>query len=94
MGSEQAPPRASGRRLKFASVRRLESRSVSGETNDALEPPASLAAIGETFTAAYVAVAQRVLLGLEAVQDGRARRRAATLRGVGRFQTGASNLER
>ena len=94
MGSEQTPPPASKRRLKFTSVRRLESRSVSGETPDAAERPPSLAAIGEAFAAAYVAVARRVLLGLEAVQDGRARRRVATLRGVGRFQTGASNLER
>ena len=94
MGSEQAPPRASGRRLKFASVRRLESRSVSGETNDALEPPASLAAIGETFTAAYVAVARGVLLGLEAAQDGRARRRATKPRADALFSNGRPNLER
>ena len=94
MGSDQAPTRAAERRLKFTSVRRLEGRSVSGERLDAPALPASLAAIGETFTAAYVAVARRVLLGLEVVQDGRARRRAATLRGVGRFQMGASNLER
>ena len=92
MGSDQAPTRAAERRLKFTSVRRLEGRSVSGERLDAPALPASLAAIGETFTAAYVAVAQRVLLGLEAAQDGRAQRRAAKLRGDALFPNGRSNL--
>ena len=92
MGSDQAPTRAAERRLKFTSVRRLEGRSVSGERLDAPALPASLAAIGETFTAAYVAVAQRVLLGLEAAQDGRAQRRAAKLLGDALFPNGRSNL--
>ena len=92
MGSDHTPTGAAERRLKFTSVRRLEGRSVSGERLDAPALPASLAAIGETFTAAYVAVAQRVLLGLEAAQDGRAQRRAAKLRGDALFPTGRSNL--
>jgi hypothetical protein len=92
MGSDHTPTRAAERRLKFTSVRRLEGRSVSGERLDAPALPASLAAIGETFTAAYVAVAQRVLLGLEAAQDGRAQRRAAKLRGDALFPNGRSNL--
>ena len=94
MGSEQTPPPASERRLKFTSVRRLESRSVSGETPDAAERPPSLAAIGEAFAAAYVAVARRVLLGLEAAQDGRARRRATKPRADALFSNGRPNLER
>jgi hypothetical protein len=94
MGSDHAPTRAAERRLKFTSVRRLESRGVSGETLDAPELPASLAAIGETFTAAYAAVARMVLLGLEAAQDGRARRRATKLRGDALFPNGRSNPER
>jgi len=92
MGSDHTPTRAAERRLKFTSVRRLEGRSVSGERLDAPALPASLAAIVETFTAAYVAVAQRVLLGLEAAQDGRAQRRAAKLRGDALFPNGRSNL--
>jgi len=92
MGSDHTPTRAAERRLKFTSVRRLEGRSVSGERLDTPALPASLAAIGETFTAAYVAVAQRVLLGLEAAQDGRAQRRAAKLRGDALFPNGRSNL--
>jgi hypothetical protein len=92
MGSDHTPTGAAERRLKFTSVRRLEGRSVSGERLDAPALPASLAAIGETFTAAYVAVAQRVLLGLEAAQDGRAQRRAAKLRGDALFPNGRSNL--
>lgn len=90
MGSDQALARAAERRLKFTSVRRLESRSLSGERPDASELHASLVAFGETFAAVYVAVARRVLLGLEAVQDGRAQRRAASLRGFRRSQTNAS----
>jgi len=92
MGSDHTPTRAAERRLKFTSVRRLEGRSVSGERLDAPALPASLAAIGETFTAAYVAVAQRVLLGLEAAQDGRAQRRSAKLLGDALFPNGRSNL--
>ena len=94
MGSDQAPTRAAERRLKFTSVRRLESRSVSGETPDAPERSPSLAAIGEAFAAAYVAVARRVLLGLEAAQDGRARRRATKPRADTLFSNGRPNLER
>jgi len=84
MASEKA--RASERRLKFSSVRRLESQNTSQQTAGAvarIEPAkrgASLAAIGEILTSAYVAVAGKVLVGLEAVQDGRAARRAAALR--------------
>jgi hypothetical protein len=94
MGSDQAPTRAAERRLKFTSVRRLESRSVPEETPDAPERPPSLAAIGEAFAAAYVAVARRVLLGLEAAQDGRARRRATKPRADALFPNGRPNLER
>jgi len=43
-----------------------------------------LAAIGEIVTTGYVAVARRILLGFEAVQDARAARRAVALRGSAR----------
>jgi len=88
MASEKA--RTSERRLKFSSVRRLESQNVAlwtadaGAGTDSSERTGPLAAIGEIFTAAYVAVARRVLLGFEAVQDARAARRAIALRGSAR----------
>jgi hypothetical protein len=80
MGSEQAPTRTGERRLKFSSVRGLESQGVSRETPETPEFPVSLAAIGRSLTDAYVAVARRALLGVEALQDGRARRRATKRR--------------
>jgi len=78
-------PQASERRLKFSSVRRLESQNVSQQTPgsvvsvEPVEHDSALAAIGGLFTAAYVAVARQVLIGFEAVQDRRAERRAAAL---------------
>ena len=84
MASE--PARASERRLKFSSVKRLESQTASQHTPNAVTPiepakrGASLMVLGGIFTAAYVAIARRLLLGLEAVQDGRAARRAVALR--------------
>jgi len=80
MGRDQAPARTAERRLKFSSVRGLEGRNVSGQAPGDDEFRASLVSIGETFTAAYVAVARRLLLGVEALQDGQAQRRAANLR--------------
>ena len=88
MASEST--RTSGRRLKFSSVRRLERQdeSVQTPTDTAnIEHPAHggpLAAIGEVVTTGYVAVARRILLGFEAVQDARAARRAVALRGSAR----------
>ena len=94
MGSGQTPGRSAERRLKFTSVRNRESQRAFEETLDVPELRASLAAIGEGFTAAYVAVARRALLGLEAAQDGRARRRAAKLRSDTSLPKARSNPER
>jgi len=94
MASEKT--RASERRLKFSSVRRLESQNVSQHSLGAvsrIEPAncgATLAAIGGKLTAAYVAVARKVLVGLEAVQDGLAARRAAALRRSARVNAASS----
>jgi hypothetical protein len=97
MASESA--RKSERRLKFSSVRRFERENVSGQTPNAAESTTAvntttdivrstrrgpLATIGEILTTGYVAVARRILIGFEAVQDARAARRAATLRGSAR----------
>jgi hypothetical protein len=84
MASEK--PRASERRLKFSSVRRLKSQNVSQQTPgpvvrvEPVKHDSALAAIGGLFTAAYVSVARQVLVGFEAVQDRRAERRATALR--------------
>jgi len=86
MASEST--RKSERRLKFSSVRSLERQDSSLQTPTAyVEAPARggpLAAIGGILTTGYVAVARRILLGFEAVQDARAARRAAALRGSAR----------
>jgi len=83
MGSQQSSARGSERRLKFSSVRSLETGISSGEAADGREPakiPIPLSAIREALTSAYVAVARRALLVLNAVGDERARRRAVALR--------------
>jgi hypothetical protein len=97
MGSALAQTRPPGRRLKFTSVQRLESARDCAEMPEAASSRAPLVAIGETFVSAYVSVTRRVLLGLEAFQDGRALRRAETHRGRARrssFPNARSNLER
>ena len=78
MGTAQRA-QATERRLKFASVRRRENQ-VSPEPAPKRPEPLDLAAIGEAFAAAYVAIARRVLFGLEALQDQRAQRRKIALR--------------
>jgi hypothetical protein len=101
MMSERA--RASERRLKFSSVRTLEGQNASPRTLAAVagvepasgraEPAkrgASLAAIGGLFSAAYVIVARKLLIGLEAVKDGRAARRAVALRRSARADAASS----
>jgi hypothetical protein len=82
MGSEGTPTATAQRRLKFSSVRRLEGPALRAKTadDDALAEVGAFAPIGEALTTAYVAVARRLLLGLETVQDERAQRRAAALR--------------
>jgi hypothetical protein len=88
MASESA--QKSERRLKFSSVRRLERQDASvprpNATADLVRPTqrGPLAAIGGILTTGYVAVARRILLGFEAVQDARAARRAVALRGSAR----------
>jgi len=88
--------RASERRLKFSTVGRLESQTALQHTPGAvprMEPArrgAPLTAIGGILTAAYVAVARKLLLGLEAVQDGRAARRAVALRRSARANAASS----
>lgn len=94
MASEKA--RASERRLKFSSVRRLERQNASPETPGVparIKPAGrrgSLAAIRDIVPAAYVAVASRVLLALEAVQDRLAARRAVALRNSARAKAASS----
>lgn len=89
MGDEEAPTRASGRRLKFASKRRDDSLGLApGRPGKAGFPatPApshpSPVTIGERFAAAYTAIARAALLGLEALQDWRTERRLTALRGI------------
>jgi hypothetical protein len=88
MASEGA--QKSERRLKFSSVRRLERQDPSVQRPNATADivrstrGGPLAAIGGILTTGYVAVARRILLGFEAVQDARAARRAAALRGSAR----------
>ena len=78
MGSERTSAVTSHRRLKFSSVRRLEADGPSpAEAGPAFVSP------GEALATAYVAVARRLLLGLETLQDERAARRAANSRGSG-----------
>jgi hypothetical protein len=83
------------RRLKFSSVRRLERQDPSVQRPNTTADNATadivrsthggpLAAVGGILTTGYVAVARRILLGFEAVQDARAARRAAALRGSAR----------
>jgi len=103
MASESA--RKSERRLKFSSVRKLENqqafvqRSNAGSDTerlarssdaDRLSRGGPLAAIGGILTAGYVAVARRILLGFEVVQDARASRRAVALRSSARAKAIAS----
>ena len=97
MGNEELPTRAPGRRLKFGSSRRNENPGLSQETPVRAEAPAtsvafnsSVAAIGERFTAAYVVVTQVALFGLQALQDWRAERRQAALRGAARARPHAT----
>jgi hypothetical protein len=82
-----AKARTSERRLKFSSIRRLESHNETQGAVAHLEPAkrgSALAAVGGILAAAYVAVARKVLLGFEAVEDSRAARRAVVLRGSAR----------
>jgi hypothetical protein len=88
MASESA--QKSERRLKFSSVRRLERQDASvprsNAAADLVRPTQGgpLVTIGGVLTTGYVAVARRILLGFEAVQDARAARRAVALRGSAR----------
>jgi hypothetical protein len=94
MASER--PRASERRLKFSSVRGLEGRNGPQQTSDTVVLAAPekrsgpLAGLGGLLTAAYVAVARRVLIGFEVVQDRRAARRAVALRRSARADAASS----
>jgi len=89
MGDEEAPTRASGRRLKFGAKRRDDSLGFAPEGSGKAGFPATPArshpsplTIGEQFAAAYAAVARATLLGLEALQDWRTERRLTALRGM------------
>lgn len=78
MGHEEAPTRASGRRLKFGS-RRSGKAEVPATPSQSQPSPI---AIGERLAAAYIVVARTALLGFQALQDRRAERRLAALRGA------------
>jgi hypothetical protein len=86
MASESA--QKSERRLKFSSVRKLERQDalIADDTTDAATSKHGglLAAVGGILTTGYAAIAGRILLGFEVMQDVRAARRAAVLRGSAR----------